>query len=944
MKQIRTAFSACALVRRALALVLALVMCAGWALGEEDPSSLRLREMFSTQKESVTWNAMSDVPTAAEYLLLHADKENYVGEEIPGTVEAREDMVASLRATVEQSAFYALHWTYRSDSTADLYAAVAVDGIVPYQEASTARFRWQWEEAMAPERNAIGDDTRPQQQRTSDTACDYLTNPDGFVQGPLKIYLEAGEHEIRLDFVSQPVEILSFALTAPEHPLSYEETLSTAIDAGMELVQECVTFEAEDHMTAKNSGQIQRAFSDDPLSTPFEMGYKRLNTMGGGNWASGGQMVKWTFSVPEDGLYPISLRAATATDQLPVYRSVRIDGKLPFAEAASCQIPYLEELQLYTLPWLFPLTAGEHTITLTVEIGEFYPVIQALRAINDDMSRLMLDIVMLVGTNPDPNYDYDIEKGIPDILDQLQSMSDAILKQCSALNIVCGGTSLAENSLRQNAELLLVIVRNYQRIQNNITDITSIQTNLSLWEENLCSQPLQIDKFLVGALENEKDTMAASAWQKAEAMLYNFMLSFYKDYDQVGGRASDKDAIVLDVWASMSIEEADVLKTLCDGSFTAQTGVTINLNIMPAGQLNAGAVNALLLAIVSGNAPDIALGVSTGTPVELAIRDAVVDLSKLPGYEELIAEFPQNTLRANTFMGGVYGIPERLGFTVMFYRKDILSALGLPLPETWQEVYEDILPVLYQNSLEMYIPHAYDMFLYQHGGAYYSDDGLTTTLDDPVCYQAFKSMVELYTKYAVPYTTNFYNRFRTGELPIGIGTFGDYMSLTVGAGNLSGKWGIAPVPGVKREDGSISHATSGSVTSSAVMMTACEEQEAGWEFLKWWLSSQTQAAFAQEVETRIGTGSRVATANSVAFQQLSWPAEDLGVILSTRENAIENPGVLGGYYVARHITNAWNAVITDADQAVIRDEFEHAIEMIQIEMDNKQAEYEHLLQ
>lgn len=418
---------------------------------------------------------------------------------------------------------------------------MSLDGAAPYQEAASARFRWQWEEATAPERNASGDDTRPQQQRASDTNTTYLTNPDGFVQGPLKIYLEAGEHEIRLDFVSQPAEILSFALTAPEQPLSYEETLSAAVDAGMELVKECVVFEAEDHATAKNSGQIQRAFSDDPLSTPFE-----------------------------------------------------------------------------------------------------------------------------------------IEKGIPDILDQLQGMSDAILEQCGALNAVCGGTSLAENSLRQNAELLLVIARNYQRIQNNITDITSIQTNLSLWEENLRSQPLQIDKFLVGAREDEKDTMASSAWQKAEAMLYNFMLSFYKDYDQVGGRTSGEDAIILDVWASMSIEEADVLKTLCDGSFTAETGVAINLNIMPAGQLDAGAVNALLLAIVSGNAPDIALGVSTGTPVELAIRDAVVDFSALPGYEELIAEFPQNTLRANTFMGGVYGIPERLGFTAMFYRKDILSALGLP--------------------------------------------------------------------------------------------------------------------------------------------------------------------------------------------------------------------------------------------------------------------------
>ena len=245
----------------------------------------------------------------------------------------------------------------------------------------------------------------------------------------------------------------------------------------------------------------------------------------------------------------------------------------------------------------------------------------------------------------------------------------------------------------------------------------------------------------------------------------------------------------------------------------------------------------------------------------------------------------------------------------------------------------------------MYIPQNYESyctFLYQYGGQFYSQDGLKVALDTPEAYQAFKTMVEMYTKYAVPYTANFYNKFRTGEIPVGISGFSDYMSLTVGAGNLSGKWGIAAIPGVRRSDGTVSHAISSTVSTSSVLMSSSERQAEGWEFLKWWLSADTQAEYAQEVETRIGMGSRVNTANNEAFRRMNWPADDLQILLAAREQTFENPGVLGGYYAKRHITNAWNSMITD-ENAVLRDEFENAIEMIQTELDKKQEEYQGLL-
>jgi len=117
---------------------------------------------------------------------------------------------------------------------------------------------------------------------------------------------------------------------------------------------------------------------------------------------------------------------------------------------------------------------------------------------------------------------------------------------------------------------------------------------------------------------------------------------------------------------------------------------------------------------------------------------------------------------------------------VLYYRKDILSSLDMAIPETWTEVYNNVLPVLYQNSLEMYVPEnyaTYSALLYQNGGAFYTPDGLTVALDNAAGYQAFKTMVEMYTKYAIPYTANFYNKFRTGEIPIGVAGFGDYTAF-----------------------------------------------------------------------------------------------------------------------------------------------------------------------
>ena len=71
-----------------------------------------------------------------------------------------------------------------------------------------------------------------------------------------------------------------------------------------------------------------------------------------------------------------------------------------------------------------------------------------------------------------------------------------------------------------------------------------------------------------------------------------------RDYDAVDSGAKDGEAAI-SVWVGRSKEWAEVLKRLVDDDFTPQSGIAVEMNIVPASQLGSGTVNALMLSIIS---------------------------------------------------------------------------------------------------------------------------------------------------------------------------------------------------------------------------------------------------------------------------------------------------------------------------------------------------------
>ena len=150
-------------------------------------------------------------------------------------------------------------------------------------------------------------------------------------------------------------------------------------------------------------------------------------------------------------------------------------------------------------------------------------------------------------------------------------------------------------------------------------------------------------------------------------------------------------------------------------------------------------------------------------------------------------------------------------------------------------------------------------------------------------------------------------------------------------------WGIAPLPGMEKADGTVDRSNASFTSMSDCIMQKSEKQEAAWEFLKWWASTETQTVFSREVEALLGAEARWNTANIEAFHALPWKAEDLEIIDGMLQQAKEIPVVLGGYYTTRHLTNAWNKVVING--VLLRDALEEAVEAINKELKMKQEEY-----
>ena len=289
-----------------------------------------------------------------------------------------------------------------------------------------------------------------------------------------------------------------------------------------------------------------------------------------------------------------------------------------------------------------------------------------------------------------------------------------------------------------------------------------------------------------------------------------------------------------------------------------------------------------------------------------------------------------------------YGLPEEQIFVMMFVRDDILLDLGIPTPKTWDDI-QAAIPVLQANNMQIGMSNDYRTFLYQQGSTLHADNGMRINLDSNVGLDSFDFMCNLYTMYSFPYAYDFANRFRTGEMPIGIAGYnGTYNQLIVFASEIRGLWSFYPIPGTdtgevdENGDPIINNTTVANV-SAISMINGCDAPEGTWEFMKWHVGADCQVNYSNEMVAILGDSAKYATANITALESMPWTSSEYEQLSKQFDNLASIPNYPGNYIIGRYTQFAFLAAYED--KANPADALQKYIKTINKEITRKREEF-----
>lgn len=826
--------------------------------------------------------------------------------------------------SVKEEGFYNLKLLYYplAGKNNEIGRSVMVNGEIPYDEAQYFEFSRIWKDAEEIERDARDNDVRPRQEEAPAWISSYFKDSDGFHQGAMYFYFNKGTNTITLESTQEPVVIGQIILEQEKEIISYAEYKKANEAAGYQAVNiEPIKLQAENAAYKSNSTLYPIADRSSPLTEPQNSAKTRLNVIGGSNWNLNGQWISWEVEVPEDGLYEIALKYRQNKNQgVTVVRSLYIDGEIPFKEASQLQFYYDNAWQITNLgneeeTYQFYLTKGTHSLALMVSLDEeLARILQVTDECVVDLNTAYRQLLMVIGTSPDTMRDYQLETKTPEALTVLQEQYEIMQVLEERINIYAKGSKGSQTATVQNlTNQLRIMTESPEKIAKQWSAFKDNIVALSSWELSMEQQPLEIDYILVEKPDEKLPKVKAGFLSSGIFEIQKFGASFVEDYDSIGNVYSEEEA--LEVWiladattinsqSGSGRDQATVVKELVDNYFVPQTEIAVNVKLVNK--------DVLLSATLAGEGPDVALNVAGKEPLNYALRNAVVDLTQFEDFEETAGWFYEDALTQFTYDGGVYALPQTMSFHVMFYRTDILEELGLKIPETWDEFYE-ALAVIQKNNMNIgIIPDytSYAMYLYQYGGKYYSDDDVESALGSEEAIAAFKQWSGNYSNYKMPISYDFANRFRTGEMPLAIGDYTNYNYLSVFAPEIKGMWGFTLVPGYEKENGELDHSVSAWETATILMATSSKKEE-GWEFMKWWMSEETQTDYGNEIENVLGVAGRVATANLEALNNLPWSSADYRQLLAQLEWVKAIPEIPGSYYLERNIKNAFYTVYDD---------------------------------
>lgn len=828
---------------------------------------------------------------------------------------------------VEESGFYNIELTYITmpGTTSQIKRSLYIDGEAQYEGMNLIVFNRIFTDADRDIKVKNKNEIKPKSVEIFEEQTVFIDDAQKRNMEPYKFYFEKGHHTISFESIKEPMKVLAIALKSDFELLLYEEVID-------ELKSKYTIYNGENIVTqAERTGDFTKSITKssptitmqynavDPYNTPYHPYYITYNTIGGSTWRNPGEKITWEIDVPEEGLYKISLRGKQSISRgIASYRRLEINGEVPFKEAESLRFEYNADMKNYILgngeeEYLFYLKEGINTLSLEVVLGGFgeayIKVNESVKALND----LYRQIVRITGVDPQKFIDYDIVIKLPKLPEILKRER---INLSQALDYVIETAGVRG----ENASLIQKMVTQLERLEKKPADaalkkeVDNLKNNITAlaeWMVKISDMPLELDSITLLAQDMEPSKASAGFIKRFSNNTVRFFATFFYDNTKIAmGEEDSKDAIK--VWIPTGRDQAQILRELIDDSFTPEYNILVNLELIP--------IDVVLPSTLAGVGPDVVLSIDQTKMMDFAMRNSLVELSALDGFDEIAKNYFPSAIESVTYVEGIYGLPETQDFQVMFYRKDILDSLGITPPETFEDLRK-IVPILQMNKYEMTIPGGTTIFmsmLAQRGYDLYlgagKDYGIQTALTNDYAMEIFREFTDFFTGYKLPYPTDFSNRFRTGENPIGIASYTEFNKLELLAPEIKGLWSFELIPGTLKEDGSIDHTSASSTTQCIMLKTAADKgfMEEAWTFMKWWISTETQTAYANAIESVLGSSARYATANKDVLKNLPWSTADSEKLLDQFEQTKGFPPVPGHYITTRQIDFTFKRVVSDA--------------------------------
>lgn len=820
--------------------------------------------------------------------------------------------------------------------------------------------------------DSFGDETVPANIRLKTWQTRQLYDNQYITSHPLLFYFKEGLNDVEITCVSSNSPILFGKVEAvsPKKIPTYEEYLNNK--QAFNEVDKLIGQNAIYYQT-KNSSYLNLAYVNSPSVKPFITNTKTLNVISENNWIKAGQEISYTISTESAGLYKLGFHYSSGKQEFNVFRSIYINGSIPFEELESYQFKSTS-----TGTWanetlrgsdgkslLIYLEKGDNIITIKGEKNPVSNIISTLQLVADHINYFALEILKITTSDIDTNKNYQLTKTIPETTSYLKSY-DTLVKYLVMQGKQFSSKGTASSTLSYLQKAITTLKKISKKpdqlplyLENLYSGSSSINQMLGDSINNIGTQPLSLDYLYAYGGNHSLPKANASGFKKFGVTMSQLFNSFF---DSKYSQKVDKDSLT--VWVNRPLTYINILQKMVDRDFNSNpnySGPKIRISVMPDS-------NKLILANAAGENPDVALGLGSHMPFDLAIRNVALDLTQFDesgvgsenyqgSFYQVASRFSPGTLVPFNLGDGFYALPETLDFNVLMYRKDILSSFNISVPDNWNEVV-GILPILKRYGMNFYMPisasnatkwfYQTSNLIYQNGGSLYASDGLSTTINSSAGVKGLTLLTELFLNYALdPSIPSFYNAFRYGNVPIGTAGFTDYLQMLNAAPELIGKWDVALPVGTVQADGSVDR-TYISNGSSAMIFKNTEKPQESWDFLSWWTNASTQTEFSNLLQSTYGPEYVWLSSNLDAVADSSLDSKLKRVLLGDEKNGTDGslnhitdiPRTPGQYMLERGLSNIWTTAVFENTPVIVA--IDKEVLLINREITRKMVEFKYI--